>query len=283
MSDKPPDTSDTSELLAANRANWDARAVVHATSAFYNVERYVDDPNAISDVVAWDREVIGDVRGLDLLHLQCHIGTDSISWVRLGAAVTGLDFSEQSLRIARELASRTNTPARFVCADVCTAHNVLLAEFDVVYASVGVLCWIPSFDDWARSAAECIRPGGRLYLRDGHAIQDTIDNRRTDGKVVCVGDYFGGGAPYKDDSGYTYTGDDVRLPSPLNFQWSHPVSRVVSALIGNGLHIERFDEMDWLDSKAFSWMAQGPDGHWRFPGDSPRLPLSFSIVAAKSA
>lgn len=280
---KPSGTPDPSELLAANRANWDARALVHATSAFYNVERYVDDPHAISDVVAWDREVIGDVVGLDLLHLQCHIGTDSISWARLGANVTGLDFSERSLHIARDLAARTNTTAQFVCADACTGHNVLSAEYDVVYASVGVLCWIPSFDDWARSAAACIRSGGRLYLRDGHAIQDTIDDRRTEGEVVCVGDYFGGAAPYKDNAGYTYTGDDVKLRSTLNFQWTHPVSRVLSALLANGLHIEKFDEMDWLDSKAFPWMVQGQDGHWRFPGDRPRLPLSFSIVASKPA
>lgn len=146
---------------------------------------------------------------------------------------------------------------------------------------MGVLCWIPSLDDWARAVAACIRPGGRLYLRDGHAIQATIDYRRTDGQVVCVGDYFGGNAPYKDDAGYTYTGDDVRLAAPLNFQWTHPLGKIVTALVTNGLRLDRLDEMDWLDSREFPWMVQGPDGHWRFPEDRPRLPLSFSILATK--
>lgn len=288
LSSKVPDateevvsSSDRSELLAANRANWNARAIVHATSEFYDVQRYIDGRTTISDVVDWDRRALGDVTGLDILHLQCHIGTDTISWARLGAQVTGLDFSEQSLRIARDLAARTGTHARFVCADVCTADQVLLQEFDLVYASVGVLCWIPSFDDWARAASACVRPGGRLYLRDGHAIHDTIDYRRTDGQVVCVGDYFGGNAPYKSESDYTYTGDDVRLDAPLNFEWTHPISKIITALIANGLRIDRFDEMDWLDSQALPWMVKDPDGHWRLPEGGPRLPLSFSIVATK--
>jgi SAM-dependent methyltransferase len=274
-------SSDYADLLAANRANWNARALVHAASPYYNIQRYVDDPIAISDVVNWDREVIGDVSGLELLHLQCHIGTDSISWVRLGADVTGLDFSEQSLRTAKDLAARSNSSVRFLCADVCTASDVLSTRFDLVYASVGILCWIPSFDDWARSAAACIRPGGRLYLRDGHAIHDTIDYHRTDGQVVCVGDYFGARAPYRDDKGTTYTEDDVEVEAPLNFQWTHPIGEIVTSLINNGLRIDRFDEMDWLDSKQFSWMVQGSDGRWRFPKGGPRLPLSFSIIASR--
>lgn len=97
-------STDPSELLAANRANWNARAVVHAASPFYNIQRYVDDPSAISDVVSWDLQVLGDVDGLELLHLQCHIGTDTISWARLGARVIGLDFSDESLRVAKDLA-----------------------------------------------------------------------------------------------------------------------------------------------------------------------------------
>lgn len=267
--------------LAANRANWNARAEVHAASSFYNVQQYIEDQTAISDVVAWDHEQLGDVRDLDMLHLQCHIGTDSISWARLGAHVTGIDFSEESLKVATDLSKRCNLSVRFVCADVRTVDRVLTREFDLVYASVGVLCWIPSFDEWAKAAAACVRPGGRLYLRDGHAIQDAIDYRRADGEVVCVGDYFGSRAPYRDDGGYTYTGDDVRLDAPLNFQWTHPLSVIVNSLIAHGLRIDRLDEMDWLESQNFSWMTRGSDGRWRFPEDGPRLPLSFSLLATK--
>lgn len=274
-------TPDRSEFLAANRANWDARARVHAKSAFYDIERYVDDPSAISDTVSWDRQVLGDVTGLRLLHLQCHIGTDTISWGRLGASVTGLDFSEESIRVATDLARRAGSPARFVCAEVTTADRALRRRFDVVYASVGVLCWIPSFEDWARAAVSLVKPGGRFYLRDGNAIQDAIDYRRTDGQVVCVGDYFGDAAPYKSEHAYTYTGDDIELTSRLNYQWTHPLSKIVQTLIDLGMRIDALDEMDWVESQNFSWMVKCDDGRWRFPDGYPRLPLSFSVLATK--
>lgn len=271
------------EFLAANRANWNARALVHETSAFYDIERYVTDRSAISDDVRWDSGVVGDVSGLELLHLQCHIGTDTLSWARLGARAVGLDFSDRSLRVAKELAARAGAPVSFVCADVLTADRVLRRQFDLVFASNGVLCWIPDFGAWARAAAACVRPGGRLYLHDGHAIHRTIDYKRTDGQVVCVGDYFGESAPYKEDKGYTYTGDDVRLEAPLNFQWTHPLSKILGELIASGLRIDRVDEMDWTNWQALPWMVQGLDGNWRFPDDRPRLPMQFAIVASKPA
>lgn len=271
------------ELLAANRANWNARAVVHAASPFYNIERYVDDPSAISDVVRWDSQQLGDVAGLELLHLQCHIGTDSISWARLGADVVGLDFSVESVRKARDLSARSRTSVMLVCADVLDASNVLTRRFDVVYASVGVLCWIPDITRWAAAAAACLRPGGRLYLRDGHPIKDTFDYSRNDDRVVCVGDYFGEGEPFRDDAGYTYTGDDVRLESPVNFQWTHPLGSIVTALVDNGLRIESLTELDWIDWPAFPWMVRDADGRWRFPPGHPRLPLAFAITAGKPA
>jgi Rad3-related DNA helicase len=75
----------------------------------------------------------------------------------------------------------------------------LVRTFDLVYASVGVLCWIPSFAEWARAASRCLSLGGRLYLRDGHPITDTFDCHRDDGQVVCVGDYFAEGVSFRED------------------------------------------------------------------------------------
>lgn len=268
-----------SRHLAANRANWDARAGVHATSPFYDVAQYVRDRDAISSVVEWDRAFFGSLAGLDVLHLQCHIGTDSISLARLGANVTAVDFSPKSLAIGRELAAEADTPVRFVCADVRSVDRLLRQRFDLVYASVGVLCWIPSFAEWARAAASCVRSGGRLYLRDGHPIKDTIDHQRDDEQVVCVEDYFAEGIAVKDDSGYTYTGDEARLTSPVNYQWLHTMGTIVSAVAAAGLTVERLVELDWLDWQAFPWMVRDEDGRWRFPEGHPRVPLAFSLSA----
>lgn len=275
-------TDDVRSQLATNRANWDSRALVHEDSPFYDIQRYVEDRNSISDTVELDRRVLGDVDGLDVLHLQCHIGTDTISWARLGAQVVGLDFSPESLRVAKGLAAATNQPVRFVCADVRTADRVLRRDFDIVYASVGVLCWIPDIDGWVRAAAGCLRPGGRLYLRDGHPLMSAFDWERTD-EVVLSGDYFGDGTPELDDAGYTYTGDDRRLDPPINYQWSHGLGRMVTSMVDHGLRIERLDEMDWQAWKALPWMVQDDEGRWRFPDDRPRIPLMFSVLATRPA
>lgn len=274
-------TRDTSEMLAANRANWDARAAVHRDSAFYDTRRYIDDSSAISETITEDREALGDVAGLDVLHLQCHIGTDTISLARLGANATGLDFSFESIRTARELSTRASTPVTFVCADVHSADRVLNKQFDLVYASAGVLCWIPRFDVWARAAVARLRPGGRLYLRDGHPFKDTFDYERTDDQLVCVNDYFGG-EPDIDDAGYTYTGDDVPLRAPVNYQWVHPLGQVVTALADLGMRIDRLEEFEWTGWRAFPWMVRDDDGdRWRFPPGHPRLPLAYVLSATK--
>jgi SAM-dependent methyltransferase len=195
--------------------------------------------------------------------------------------VTGLDFSPRSLTVARDLAARSGSDVRFVCADVRTADRVLARDFDVVYASVGVLCWVPRFAEWVRAAAGCVRPGGRLYLRDGHPITDTFDHDRRDGEVVCVGDYFAEGIPIRDDSGYTYTGDE-RIDPPVTYEWVHGLGTVVTEIAQAGLRVEQLVELDWLDWKRFPSMESGTDGRWRFPRGGPHVPLAFAIQARKS-
>ena len=128
-----------------NRSNWDERAPAHATSRDYNVQEFVNDPSYLSHVVRFDRQRLGDIRGLRAAHLQCHIGTDTISLARLGASLTGLDFSAASIAQARTLADRTASHVTFVESDVYAAADVLgRSAFDLVYTGVGALCWLPS-------------------------------------------------------------------------------------------------------------------------------------------
>lgn len=267
--------------IEVNQANWNARATVHAKSKSYDLERYVKDPSAISSVVDTDRRILGEVKGLDMLHLQCHIGTDTISWARLGANVTGLDFSSQSLRVARDLAKRTGAQVEFIEANVYEADKVLGRQFDLVYTSVGVLCWLPDVREWSRAVAACVRPGGRFYIRDGHPVMVTIDFHRDSLPVVCVDDYFGDGTPDRYEDEYTYTGDKVRLDSTVTYEWKHSLGSIITALAEHGLRIVRVDEYDWIDWKPFAWMVESQEGHWTFPPGQPRLPLSFSILAER--
>ena len=171
------------DFLAANRANWDDRATAHATRTGlgYGVQRYLEDAGRLSDVVRFDRERLGDIRGLRTVHLQCHIGTDTLSLARLGARVTGLDFSPVALAEARALVAESGDAVEFVESDVSSALSVLEpASFDLVYTGIGALCWLPSIRRWADVVAGLLAPGGRLFLREGHPVLWTLDERIAD-------------------------------------------------------------------------------------------------------
>lgn len=301
------------DALAANKANWDARAVVHSQSTYYDVGRYIHDPRAISGVVAWDRQLLGDVAGMDMLHLQCHIGTDTISWARLGARVVGLDLSPESLRIARDLSERAGVQVEYVVGNVMEADRLVGRQFDIVYASVGILCWVPDVDGWARAAAASLRPGGRLYLRDDHPVIAMLEPSATgpSGATANVGlgvgwtpvgiphgsgvvgfgadlaplswtgDYFSNDAE-RIDSPYTYTGDAIRSTATVSYQWTHSLGAILTALAGQGLRIEQVEELDWSDWQPFPDMVLDASGRSRLPAGGPRIPLSFFVLAKKA-
>ncbi len=169
------------DYLRINRENWDDRAAVHAQSRFYGVERLLGDPTALSSVVAFDRPRLGELTGLDVVHLQCHIGTDTLSLHRLGAASTaGLDFSTAALDQARDLATRAGADIDYVEATVDGAIDALGAErFDLVYTGIGALPWLPSIAAWAETVCGLLRPGGRLFIREGHPVLESLAETTT--------------------------------------------------------------------------------------------------------
>ncbi len=266
--------------LDANRRNWDARATVHAASQFYDIERYVRDHSLVSEVVQHDLPALGNVAGRTMLHLQCHIGTDTISWTRLGVHAMGLDFSDEALAIARDLSARSGTTVEFVQGNVLDASEIVSRRFDIVYASIGVLCWIPSVADWARAAAGCLEPGGTLYLRDGHPFNSTFEWGRSDDKLVCVGPYFERAGQSRSDEPWTYT-DGPQLAVGENYQWAHGLGEVIGAFIDAGLVIRAVDEQDTIPWQAFEWMVRADNGEYRMPPGRHDMPLTFSVTATR--
>ncbi|MBU4417590.1 MAG: class I SAM-dependent methyltransferase, partial [Actinobacteria bacterium] len=161
------------DYLEINRANWDSRAPIHVRH--YGIEALLADPNALSDVVRFDLPRLGRLDGLEVLHLQCHIGTDTLSLARLGAAsVTGLDLSPVSLAEARKLAATAGASIDYVQSDTYSAVAALGRTFDLVYTGIGAICWLPSIQRWAQTVAALLRPGGRLFIRDGHPVLNTV-------------------------------------------------------------------------------------------------------------
>ena len=266
------------EEREANLANWNDRAAAHLASPGYDVEGFIAEPSRIGKAVKLDREEIGEVRGQSLLHLQCHIGLDTLSWARLGALVTGLDFSPPAIDAAREISRRTQTPAEFVLADVYEAPEVLRRTYDIVYASEGVLCWLPDVAAWARVLRRLTRPGGMAYIRDGHPIFHTLDHDRPDGRLELVGSYFEGPAHRYDEPG-TYVESAIQIEHTVNYEWDHGLGEIVNAFIQAGFRIEALREYAVSAYRALPSMVKGQDGWWRLPAQSGQAPTMFSLRA----
>jgi SAM-dependent methyltransferase len=270
------------ESFAVNQANWDDRAAAHARSAGYAVEELVADRNRLSQVVEFDRERLGAINGLRTIHLQCHIGTDTLSLARLGARVSGLDFSSASLAQARELAARTSTEIDYYEANLYDAVDVLgAAQFDLVYTGVGALCWLPDIERWARVVSDLLRPGGRLFIREGHPMLWAINELKTGGLSVEL-PYFEHGGPYIFEDASTYVSTDAEFTHNVTHSWNHGLGEIVTALLGVGLELTMLIEHDSVPWNALpGQMIEVAVGEWRLRDDPARLAASYTLQAIK--
>jgi SAM-dependent methyltransferase len=273
----PPDYRDV------NRRNWDERAPAHAESQDYAVERLVSDPTFISDVVRFDLPRLGDVAGLRGVHLQCHIGTDTVSLARLGARMTGLDFSPASLEQARLLAARAGVPVEYVESDVYDAVGHLGAgRYDLVYTGIGALCWLPDIRRWADVVAALLAPGGRLFLREGHPMLWSIDETHPDGPLAVEYPYFEHEEPYVDTDGGTYVTTDATFETTVTYSWNHGVGEVVTALLDNGLTLTGLVEHDSVPWESLPGrMVKDDAGEFRLADRPERLAQSYTLQAVK--
>ncbi len=262
--------------LDANRRNWDDRVAVHVTSKFYGVDSWLVDAPGPD---AFEASLLGDVAGRHLVHLQCHFGMDSLEWARAGAIVTGVDFSEAAIAAARDLATRAGLAerAQFVVSDVSHAPETLARDFDVVYVSLGSLCWLPSIEEWAGVVAELLAPGGTLFVHDVHPLAFSLAD---DGTTFAYS-YFEEAEPVVDDAPSTYT-DGASLTHVTTYEWNHSLGEIVTALATRGLVITYLAENDWTSFQNFDDLVEGPRGVFRAPEGTPRRPLSFTLVARRA-
>ncbi len=265
----------------ANRANWDSRVDSHYGSDAYGIARFVDDPNFVGGVVSFDAKKMPDVSDKTLIHLQCHIGTDTLGWARLGAEVTGVDFSEKAIESARRLSYECGTPGRFVVAELYDAPTVLPEKFDIVYTGVGAICWLPDIRGWAEVVASFLEPGGLLYMREGHPIMWALDYERDDAELVIKYPYFRQTEPLGWSEENTYAGEGV-LSSPNFYVWNHGMAEVLQALIDAGLRIDQIEEYDALEWEAGPANQKGEDGRYQIGGDTSCVPLMWSVLATKN-
>jgi SAM-dependent methyltransferase len=244
------------------------------------VQELIADPTRLSDVVRFDLPRLEDINGQRGIHLQCHIGTDTISLHRLGATMTGLDFSSESIGIARRIAADTGADVTFVEADVYSAPSAVGGGFDFVFTGVGALGWLPDLGRWARTVAELLRPGGRLFLREGHPMLLAFDEERTDALVLSYS-YFEQPEPGHFDQPGTYVDSEVEFGHNQLRNWSYGIGDVITAVLAAGLQLTMFVEHDSVPWEALPGRMQREGGEWRLIEHPERLPLSYTLQAVK--
>ena len=269
--------------LEVNQASWDEAAPAHAASPDYAVSRFVEDPEFLSAVVRFDLPRLGDISGRRGVHLQCHIGTDTISLARLGARMTGLDLSPRSLEQARLLSERAGPHAEFVEAELYEAVAVLGKEaFEFVFTGIGALCWLPSVGRWANAVADLLVPDGRLFLREGHPMLWALEDERPDGLLVAEYPYFEREEPTIFDSPGTYVQTDVTFTHTVTHEWNHGLGEIVTALLEAGMELTMLVEHDSVPWEALpGQMTQIDLGEWRLTDRPWRLPHSYTLQAIK--
>jgi SAM-dependent methyltransferase len=266
-----------------NRASWDERVPAHAASPDYAVSRFREDPAFLSEVVTFDLPRLGDIAGLDGVHLQCHIGTDTVSLARLGAQMTGLDFSAPALAQGRILAAAAGLDVDFVESDLYGAPEALgTARFDLVYTGIGALCWLPDVRRWAEVVASLLRPGGRLFIREGHPVLWSIADPRPDGLLVLEFPYFEQKEPLVWDEGGTYVQTDVEFTNNTTHEWNHGLGEIVGAVLAAGLRLTALEEHDTVPWNALpGQMHDTGRGEFQLTDRPERLPHTYTLQARK--
>jgi 2-polyprenyl-3-methyl-5-hydroxy-6-metoxy-1,4-benzoquinol methylase len=270
MSDEP-----NQKKVEKNRKLWEEWVPIHVKSEFYGVDDFVEGENSLHPL---EISEMGNVEGKNLLHLQCHFGMDTLNWARLGAHVTGMDFSDSAIEQANELAARCNLDARFLCCNLYDLPQKLLGQYDIVYTSYGVLSWLPDIPRWAKIAASYVKPGGYLYIVEFHPFAMVFDDEANSLKYRY---------PYFDDQAVRYETNnsyaDINTKTEPReaFNWNYQLGEMISSLIQNGLQIEFLHEFPYSVFQQFPFLI--PDGHgiYNFPDEQKPVPLMFSLKATK--
>ena len=277
------------EARAVNLANWEDRVPLHL--AAYATEPLVNEPRHLSVVARTDLDALapylpqGVVTGLDVCHLQCHIGTDTLSFAKAGATVVGVDFSPAALEAAASLALRLGIDADWVETDVLDARAAVdrslgsERRFDVVYTSIGTIGWLRDLDTWAAQIVALLKPGGIFYIRDGHPALNSLDE---DAEGLSIRyRYFGDGTAQQWDAEGSYVGEG-HVAHTRTYEWPHPISEVMTVLLKHGLTVLAFDEGRTLPWQFSPRMKVTVDGEYAWPDDQSALvPCTFTIVARR--
>ena len=270
------------KYIDENQKRWDELADIHFTGEFYNVKEFRKGGISINQL---ERDEIGEVKDKKLLHLQCHFGKDTLSWARLGAKVTGIDFSPRAIKLAEQLKKEINMNAKFIQSDIYNLRNIdpnLLSpnSFDIVYTSHGSIYWLPDLTEWAKIIEYYLKPGGIFYIADGHPTGCIFDDEHPDELKIRY-PYFHQQEPLKFEEEGSYADENAKLENKTEYGWVHDMGEIVNSLIDAGLTIEFLHEFPSVSWKSLPFLEEREDGWFYLPENYPQIPLTLTIKAYK--
>jgi SAM-dependent methyltransferase len=261
------------KYFEANKNLWNKRVAFHKKSDLYDVEEFKKGKSSLQHI---ELEELCDVKGKSLLHLQCHFGLDTLSWSRLSAKTTGIDFSEEAIELAKKLNKKLNLNAKFICSNIYDIENHLNEKFDIVFTSYGTIGWLNDLKEWGRLISKYLKPGGTFYIVDFHNVLWMFDAEYKKLKYS----YFFKEEPIAEENPGTYA-DRLADIKQIEYGWNHPLSDIINSLVENGLQIEFLHEFPFSVYDVFPNSVKGKDGWWRLKGFEDIIPMMFSIKAKK--
>jgi ubiquinone/menaquinone biosynthesis C-methylase UbiE len=258
--------------LEVNRQSWNKKTEAHLKSEFYDLEGFLKGKTSLNEI---ELNLLGNIKGKTILHLQCHFGQDTISLSRLGAEVTGIDLSDKAIEAARHIANDTNSNAKFICCDLYDLPSHLNEKFDIVFTSYGTIGWLPDLDKWAEIISRFLKPEGQFVFVEFHPVVWMFDENFD--KIGYR--YFNSGAIIETQSG-TYADRGANITQSY-VMWNHGLSEVLNSLINKGLEINSFEEFDYSPYNCFSKTVEFEPKRFRIEHLGNRIPMVYSIRATR--
>jgi SAM-dependent methyltransferase len=265
-------TVEAKDYININKETWNDKVDVHFNSEFYDMKGFMNGKSTLNDI---ELELLGDVNGKKVLHMQCHFGQDTMTFSRMGAFATGVDFSEKAIEKAREINQNLGLNATFICCDIYDAPNHLYEQFDIIFTSYGTIGWFPDLDKWAKVISQLLKPGGKFIMADFHPVVWMFDN---DFKEIFY-NYFNTEAIIEDESG-TYADREAEIANQT-ITWNHPTSELLNALITNGLELNSFNEFDYSPYNCFNETEEFEPNKFRIKHLKNKIPMVYSVSATK--
>ena len=266
--------------LDINREHWDTMARAHAQNdPFYDPAKLARGENLMSEAEQAAVDRLGPLAGKRVMHLQCHLAFDAIWFAKQGARVTGVDLSPESLATAARFAADAGVDIEWVQADAQALPSSLDGRFDVVFASIGAICWIADMQAWMDGVSRVLAPGGSLVLVDLHPIVQMLSS--TDPLVMDWPYAYDG--PSLEVSSGSYTTPDAPVTDSSSVSYAHDLGEVVTTCIRAGMRIDALAEVHEMPYDPRRTLARrDEDGRYRVRlSGEYSVPMVFSLEATK--